>query len=225
MLKKVLIIDDDEDIVDILKDYLEIYGLNEEQILFSSDPMEALEIFRKHKDDVSLLICDYYMPKSNGAELCEILKKNRPNVCVILQTGDSNIGVSSLKNVDYVLHKPYNFDSLKSIIDTHNFKEPTFKQERHEQREFDGKYKIAQVSSFNPVKTYDSIIFNQTQDGCGLILLASSILKINDRVSVTLSKSADSNDGSNIFDVCKEAQIIWIELINIDTIKMGIKYL
>ena len=91
MINNVLIVDDDEAIVDMVKDFLNLYGVRNDQIFTTSDPIEGLEIFRLRKDTISMLIIDYYMPKSNGDELCEILKKNQPDLCVILQTGDTNI--------------------------------------------------------------------------------------------------------------------------------------
>jgi two-component system, OmpR family, response regulator ChvI len=62
-LKKILVVDDEEDITDSLKIGLERFGFNVDTF---NDPQEALKKFKPKAYDVILL--DIRMPKMNGFE-------------------------------------------------------------------------------------------------------------------------------------------------------------
>ncbi len=69
--EKILIVDDEPDILDVLK-----LTLQEEnyQVIEAKDGVEALEIVKKKGPH--LIILDFKMPRMNGDEVCEILKKD-----------------------------------------------------------------------------------------------------------------------------------------------------
>ncbi|MFZ0511768.1 MAG: response regulator, partial [Candidatus Nitrosopolaris sp.] len=63
--KLILLLDDEYDIVNILKAGLEKYGLN---IFGFTDPMLALEHFRLNTREYSLVVSDLRMPGMSGLE-------------------------------------------------------------------------------------------------------------------------------------------------------------
>jgi len=69
--EKILIVDDDSDILDVLKITLEAEGY---EVLEGHNGQEALDIIKKTTPD--LLIIDFKMPKKCGDEVCRILKSD-----------------------------------------------------------------------------------------------------------------------------------------------------
>ena len=68
-VRKVLIADDEPDIIEILK-----YNLDKEgyQVITAKDGDEALDKARHHLPD--LIVLDMMMPRKNGMEVCELLR-------------------------------------------------------------------------------------------------------------------------------------------------------
>lgn len=87
MKKKVLVVDDEKDIVDILKYNLE--RENEFEVLTAKDGKEALEIAENIPD---LILLDIMMPELNGFEVCKQLKNNpvTSKIPVIFLTAKEN---------------------------------------------------------------------------------------------------------------------------------------
>lgn len=67
--KKILIADDEADILEIVSYNLELHGYD---VITASDGDQALKLARLHQPD--LIILDIMMPKKNGIEVCRILR-------------------------------------------------------------------------------------------------------------------------------------------------------
>ena len=67
----ILAVDDEEDLLSLLKYNLEQEGFD---VLLARDGVEAIEQTRAHKPD--LIILDIMMPKMDGIEVCEKLRKD-----------------------------------------------------------------------------------------------------------------------------------------------------
>lgn len=82
--KKILVVDDEEDVVYLLREALEDEGY---QTFGAQDGQAALEIVKKEKPDLILL--DIMMPKMDGYTLNQQLKKDEENrdLPVIVITG------------------------------------------------------------------------------------------------------------------------------------------
>lgn len=84
--ERILVVDDDEDIRDVLKLTLEEENY---EVLEAKDGKEALEVIKKLTPHIVIL--DYKMPKKNGAEVCEVLRKDIAlrHLPIIMLTGKS----------------------------------------------------------------------------------------------------------------------------------------
>ena len=80
----ILIIDDEALIVALAKRMLTDAGY---RVVTSSEPFQALEIFKQLKDQVDLVILDFTLPIMDGSELFDELRKLRADVAVMLSSG------------------------------------------------------------------------------------------------------------------------------------------
>jgi DNA-binding response OmpR family regulator len=112
---KILIIDDDRDINNLFKIYLEH---DDFQVDSYTDPVDALYYFKK--DEYDLILLDLKMPKIDGITLYQALKKTDENITICLITADIPY-LEQLKekipNIEkYVIHKPILLRNLKDKI-------------------------------------------------------------------------------------------------------------
>ena len=80
-LEKVLVVDDDPNICDVLRMYLENEGYS---VILAYDGEEALVKFNALKPDIILL--DVMLPKMNGFDVCRTLRTEGDNVPVLILT-------------------------------------------------------------------------------------------------------------------------------------------
>lgn len=114
--QKILIIDDEPDIRDVLKITLECEGF---EVFEAKDGVEGLE--KVHKTSPDLVILDYKMPKMDGHEVCQILKKDilLRHMPIIMLTGkgetqDKVKGINA--GADDYLVKPFEPQELVARI-------------------------------------------------------------------------------------------------------------
>jgi DNA-binding NtrC family response regulator len=81
--KFVLIIDDEFDIVDSIKVWLE---RNNFAVCGFTDPLQALEFFKYNSDKINLVLSDIRMSQMNGYELVRKIKILQPRIKVILMS-------------------------------------------------------------------------------------------------------------------------------------------
>jgi two-component system chemotaxis response regulator CheY len=95
---KILIIDDEAEVREVLRLHLESANYN---VIEALDGEEAVNMMKSGSNllQVGLIICDIRMPKVNGIEAIDFLKKNAPSIPIIVVTGypDSDLAVSLLK--------------------------------------------------------------------------------------------------------------------------------
>jgi DNA-binding response OmpR family regulator len=116
MKEKILIADDNQFLVEILKSDLELLNY---EVSSAKDGEEALELMKKFKPD--LLILDIMMPKYNGYQVCRRIK-NDPELkdtIVIMLTAktapdDKLWGLDC--GADVYLTKPFETEELENII-------------------------------------------------------------------------------------------------------------
>ncbi len=87
---KILIVDDDEQIREILRMWLERANF---EVLEANDGKKGVEI--QQKTPVDLLICDLIMPEQEGIETITQFRKYFPDVCIIAISGGGQIDADS----------------------------------------------------------------------------------------------------------------------------------
>lgn len=105
MHNKVLIAEDDNDIVELLKLYLESNGY---QVFHASDGLKALDIVKLNECDIALV--DIMMPKLNGYELIKKIREtnNMPIIIISAKTLDSDKVLGLNLGADAYISKPFN---------------------------------------------------------------------------------------------------------------------
>jgi CheY-like chemotaxis protein len=78
--KRVMLADDEKDIVAVLKMMLERWNCTVDAF---SDPLAALEAFKSQPCDYDLIVTDIRMPGMNGIELAKNLSAIRPNSIIL----------------------------------------------------------------------------------------------------------------------------------------------
>jgi DNA-binding NtrC family response regulator len=112
--KKVLVIDDEEVIRDLLKKVLYKEGYD---IYTAANGISALEKIKT--TDYDMLLLDLKMPKMGGMELLAKIKKLNKNPIIIIVTGYGTINTAKeaikLGYFDYII-KPFNVDDIIIVI-------------------------------------------------------------------------------------------------------------
>jgi two-component system cell cycle sensor histidine kinase/response regulator CckA len=80
----VLVVDDEEPVLLVTAEVLKEQCY---RVLTSKSGRDALEVYRQHASDVSLVLLDLTMPGMNGEDTLRALQALRPDVKVVLMTG------------------------------------------------------------------------------------------------------------------------------------------
>lgn len=113
---KILVIDDEAEITEIVETFLKDAGY---QVLVENSSVMGIERAKSFRPDLILL--DIMMPFMDGYEVCEELKKNKEteNIPVIFLTGKdarSDEGKSFKAGGDMFIKKPFNCERLLEIV-------------------------------------------------------------------------------------------------------------
>lgn len=85
--KRILVVDDEESLVDLVSDTLELYGHKCER--FSSSN-KALAAFKKNPEKFDLIISDQTMPELTGLDMIKKIREINPKIPAIISTGYSD---------------------------------------------------------------------------------------------------------------------------------------
>jgi DNA-binding response OmpR family regulator len=112
---KVLVVDDEEDIVEVIQDRLEAYGFT---VAVAGTGLEALKKLSTEKFDGVFL--DVKMPEMGGIEALEEIRKMDKKLPIIIITSSSTreaaIEAIAKGANEYVL-KPFEWEELKAKIE------------------------------------------------------------------------------------------------------------
>ena len=113
-LGKILIVDDEPDVRQLLYDFLT--GKHYEVVL-AADGLEAIDMVKREKPDLVLL--DVVMPGMNGVEALHRIAEIAPPVRVIMVTANADIMLTSrllaMGAVDYI-PKPFDLEYLEQAV-------------------------------------------------------------------------------------------------------------
>lgn len=80
----VLVAEDDQAVRKLTRDILERFGY---RVIAAEDGEDAIEKFMNNKEDIQLLLLDVIMPKKNGKEVYEEIKKINPRIKALFLSG------------------------------------------------------------------------------------------------------------------------------------------
>ena len=112
----VLLAEDQETLRWTLKTALTQMGFS---VLDAKDGIEAVDVFRRHKDAIRLVLCDLTMPHMDGWETLAALRKLSPGMPVVLTSGYDEAEVMAddrAERPQVFLAKPYRLDALRRAI-------------------------------------------------------------------------------------------------------------
>jgi CheY-like chemotaxis protein len=115
MQKRLLVIDDDKDLLEVIKIYFEMEGY----VVITLPRVDNIfRVFSQYHPDLILL--DYQMPEENGDKICQQLKSNPAtfNIPVIMISGYSKAELDR----DYhgwngVVSKPFDLPVLQKAVE------------------------------------------------------------------------------------------------------------
>jgi two-component system, cell cycle sensor histidine kinase and response regulator CckA len=108
----ILVIDDDEDVLNFIRDILETHGY---AVFTANNPVLAIDLFTEYIDRIHLVITDYIMPLMDGNELIEKLREVKPSVKILVVSGFGDREIKKHnRNVDIFLRKPFEVSELLS---------------------------------------------------------------------------------------------------------------
>lgn len=114
--KKVLIVDDEEYLRQILVDVMDI---NDIDSIAVDEGQKALEIYKKEKNQIGLVLIDLILPKETGIDTYNNLCKINPDVKVIFMSGlgDKDTLQSIPNHDDFIfLKKPFSMDEVTEKV-------------------------------------------------------------------------------------------------------------
>ncbi|MGP0565921.1 response regulator [Nitrospina sp. 32_T5] len=116
---KVLIVDDEKDVRDVLKFHL---SEGHYQVIEAENGQEGIDLLNSEDNmsNVGVILCDIRMPKVNGIECIHYIRENAPGIPIVVITGfpDTKMAVDLLKEgvKDYLV-KPVEQEKLVATVD------------------------------------------------------------------------------------------------------------
>jgi two-component system, chemotaxis family, CheB/CheR fusion protein len=117
----ILLVEDEKNMLDLLKKTLARHGY---QVLAAADGETALNIYRRSKEAIDVVLLDIGLPKVAGGDVLLKLKNENPDVKVVIASGYLEPKLKSEMDragVKYFLQKPYRPDevvrTLQSLIE------------------------------------------------------------------------------------------------------------
>ena len=110
----VLIVDDEDHITELIDSVLQHSGYRTDCL---NDGAQAIESLKQKEYDI--LICDLHMPGMSGRDLIEWSRVNRPNMRVLLLSGDvarTDTGEFARSCGAHFLSKPFNVSELSKAV-------------------------------------------------------------------------------------------------------------
>jgi DNA-binding response OmpR family regulator len=114
--RRILLVDDDPEIVESMRAVLESRGY---QILVARDGNQGLVLAEGEEPD--LVVLDMMMPKRSGFLVLEKLRRSRPNpmrvIMITANEGSRHKAYAEMLGVDDYIRKPFAMDRLLESVD------------------------------------------------------------------------------------------------------------
>jgi len=116
----ILLAEDESELRELLATMLRTQGY---RVVTARDGQEAVSVAKTHNGAIDLFLTDIIMPRKNGIEAAETIRKVHPGVSVLYMTGYAEQTVStSTENNDALLEKPVSppilFEKIRQLLAT-----------------------------------------------------------------------------------------------------------
>jgi len=187
---KILFIDDDQQILSIVDQFLSRCGFN---VTTEPSGLKAIELVQENR--YSVVFSDLIMPEISGMELLRQIKTVSPETDVIIVSGYGTIetAIEAMKLGSYdFLQKPINFDRFRILIDRIIEKQKLKEENQRIRTQLKERYKYDELVGMSPkmqdiYKIIDKISFGsptvliEGESGTGKELTANVIHNNSDR--------------------------------------------
>ncbi len=115
--RSVILVDDEEMITQVGRQMLEKLGF---EVFVALGGREAIEVFKRYKDTIDLVILDMIMPEMDGGETYDRIKQLKPGIKVLLASGyglDGQAAAILDRGCNGFIQKPFNIIHLSQKID------------------------------------------------------------------------------------------------------------
>jgi len=114
--RTVLLVDDEEVVLEVGRELLEAMGY---RVLIAKDGKKAVDVYRKNRDEIDIVLLDMVMPNMSGGEAYDRMKEINPDIKVLLSSGFSIHGEASKileRGCNGFIQKPFTMKDLSGKI-------------------------------------------------------------------------------------------------------------
>ncbi len=155
MYEKIMIVDDEKDILFLLRDY---FRFNDYRVITASGAQEATQ---KLKEKPDLILLDINMPIKNGLEFCKQIRNQTdcPIIFLTARTEEADILAGLNVGGDDYITKPFNIRELLGRVQAH------LRRERRNKEEANNEIKGLKIdySGMNVIFDGKAISFTKTE--------------------------------------------------------------
>ena len=112
----ILLVDDEDIVLDVGEEMLKALGY---KVLLAKSGKEAVELYRKNKNKIDMVLLDMVMPEMGGGETYDRMKEISPDIKVLLSSGYSIDGQATEilnRGCDGFIQKPFDMQQLSQRI-------------------------------------------------------------------------------------------------------------
>ncbi|MEO6455814.1 MAG: response regulator [Ginsengibacter sp.] len=113
-MKKILIVDDDQDILEIARYLLTSHGFNVQTHSTGFNVPEVVSTYNPH-----LILLDINLPGKSGIEICKELKQKLTIPIILFSANPEKKNALEKSNADDFIHKPFEINHLINTISSH----------------------------------------------------------------------------------------------------------
>ncbi|OGW38084.1 MAG: hypothetical protein A2Y97_00305 [Nitrospirae bacterium RBG_13_39_12] len=209
-LPNILIVDDDKGMCKTLSRILELDGLKISTVNTAHDGVDLIK-----KSSFDLAILDIKLPDIDGVELLEIIKKEDPDLSVIMMTAYASTenAIKALnKGADAFVTKPFDIEELRAVVKKSIEKQMLAREKRrleNELKESLEKYRelfenINDAVAVFLIPDYKLIIYNSSF----IELFGYSELELKDKMISDFVYTEDLSAVHERFEKIKEGEIL-----------------
>ncbi len=186
----ILFVDDEENILDISKEYFQQKNYN---VVTARNGVEAMEALEKEKIDCCFT--DINMPEMDGLELAENIRQKDNTIPVIIMTGYPSLEntIKTLKNgvVDFLI-KPVNLNQMELCVRRVLRERRLFVENIILTKEIESKLRIEKLNKELIYKVEELNCLNRIMNDVGMISTSTDVYKHIVNMTVELTKADES---------------------------------